>query len=121
LGILHKDCAQLRAKLALFRAPMVLSVEHIFGFGLKSDVLPPDAVAIAAIVAALGRSGEVLALQISVSEAEAQPCNLTAQPQLLTIDIRKPAALFAWRPQSTINIVESAAQSRLPTHFQALV
>ena len=55
MGFLHKDCAQLRAKLALFSALMVLSVAHIFGFGLEFDVLPPDAVAIAAIVAAFER------------------------------------------------------------------
>ena len=50
MRFVHKQGTQFRAKDSRVEL-MVLSVAHIFAFGLKSDVLPPDTVAVAAIVA----------------------------------------------------------------------
>ena len=50
MWLVLKQGSHLWAKNA-WMALVVLPVEHIFGFGLESDVLPPDAAAVAAIVA----------------------------------------------------------------------
>ena len=117
----HARRLQLWANLALFCAPMVLSVENIFVLGLKSDVLPPDTVTAAAIVAAFEGRRDMLAKRIAVSQPETQPSKLAAQPHLLTVDICKPPTTAVMRPQIIITVADPAVQSPLPTHFQALI
>ena len=93
---------------------VVLPVAHIFASGLKSDVLPPNAVAVTAIVARFEVVGDVRVLV-------AQRGNLATEPNLPTVPVRKPPALTIIRPQEMRRIFKSAVEGRVSTHVQALV
>ena len=70
---------------------MVPSVFDIIAFGLESDVLPPDTVAVAAYVARL--------ITILASTAVGlKPCNLTVNELLCSINLRAPPALAVISP-----------------------
>jgi hypothetical protein len=97
---------------------VVLSVKYIFASALKSVVLPPNAVAVAAIVARFQVGGD---LPTPMPQPVPQPSKLAAKPHLLTIDFREPSAIAVMRPQHTSRIFESAVQIRVSTHVHALV
>jgi hypothetical protein len=93
---------------------VVLSVAHILASGLKSDVLPPYAVAVTAVVARF-EVGRDAGVQV------AQRSKFAAKPHFLTVDFGKPPALTIIRPQYMSRIVESAVEGRVSTHVQALI
>lgn len=85
MRFVHKQGTHLRAKDSRVEL-VVLPVAHIFASGLKSDVLPPDTVTVAAVVAPfVGRGVRLTAVS--------QTCKLATKPEYLTIDFCKPPAL----------------------------
>ena len=110
---MHKQGTQLRAKDSRMEL-VVLPVAHIFAFGLKSDVLPPDTVTVAAIVAPFVHRGVRLT-------AVSQTCKLATKPQNLTVDFCKPPAIAVLGPPQMVYIFKPSIKIRLSTHVQALV
>ena len=70
---------------------MVPSILDVIAFGLESDVLPPDTVAVAADVARL-------ITILARTAVGLKPCNLTVKEHLCSINLRAPPALAIVSP-----------------------